>query len=127
MSSGAPSSPGPSTSRVRVWRIESKVAVTSLAADIVTWHFPSPSTEPQPVQVTALEWAPGVPVRVTGVPSSYCSSQSRPQLIPEGELVTVPVPVPAFLTLSRNLGLAPPENSAFTDLASDIVTSQEPV
>src|SRR5215204_3312318 len=45
--------------------------------------------------------------------------------MPGGELVTVPVPLPAGLTLSRNLGFS--VNSAVTSLASVIVTLQLPV
>jgi len=40
-----------------------------------------------------------VAVKVTIVPSVYVAEQVDPQLMPAGELVTVPVPVPARLTL----------------------------
>src|SRR5436190_4407676 len=82
----------------------SNVAVTSLAALIVTRHLFSPLTEPQPDQVTALLPAAAAPVSVTVVPSSNSAAHSVPQLMPAGELVTVPEPVPCFLTVSLNLG-----------------------
>jgi hypothetical protein len=44
-------------------------------------------TKPDPVA--------GVPVRMTVVPPEKFAVQVAPQSIPEGELVTVPVPVPA--------------------------------
>jgi hypothetical protein len=40
-----------------------------------------------------------VAVKVTIVPSVYVAEHVDPQLMPAGELVTVPVPVPARLTL----------------------------
>ena len=79
----------------------SKVAVTDLAVIIVTRHLFSPLTESQPDQATALVLAPEAPVRVTVVPWSKLAEHSEPQLIPAGELVTVPVPVPFLVTESR--------------------------
>ncbi len=102
----------------------SKVAVTDLAEVIVTRHLFSPLTESQPDQATALVLAPGVPVSVTAVPWSKLAEQVAPQLIPAGELVTVPEPVPFLVTVSRCCSSA---NVAVTDFASDIVTLQVPV
>ena len=45
-----------------------------------------------PDQPAKFQLAPGVAVRVTLVPEVYASVQSAPQLMPAGELVTVPVP-----------------------------------
>ena len=45
-----------------------------------------------PDQPAKTWFAPGAAVRVTLVPEAYDSVQSAPQLIPAGELVTVPVP-----------------------------------
>jgi hypothetical protein len=50
--------------------------------------------------------------------------QVAPQLIPAGELVTVPLPVPAFTSVRAKLWVA---NVAVTDLAASIVTLQEPL
>jgi hypothetical protein len=67
-----------------------KVAVTNLAAFIVTWHDPEPVHAPlQPVNVDP---AAGVAVRVTKVPMLKLALQVVPQLIPPDELVTVPLP-----------------------------------
>jgi hypothetical protein len=52
---------------------------------------------PQPVK---LEPASGAAVSVTLVPSLKDAEQVAPQVIPPGLLVTVPVPLPAFETVS---------------------------
>ena len=44
-------------------------------------------------------------------------------MIPAGALVTVPLPAPAFVTVSAKLGTP---NVAVTEVAADIVTVQEP-
>ncbi len=53
---------------------------------------------PVPVQAPAhpenAELAPGAGVRVTCAPDAKLASQVVPQLIPDGLLVTTPVPVP---------------------------------
>jgi len=61
--------------------------------------------------------------------------QLAPQSIPDGELVTVPEPVPAVVTVSPNRGFPGAggggggfaENPAVTDRAASIVTVQLPV
>ena len=53
-----------------------------------------------PLQPANVDGASAVAVKVTKVPSVYVAEQVAPQLMPAGELVTVPVPVPARLTLS---------------------------
>ena len=74
-----------------------KLAIADLSASIVIAQAPVPLQAPlHPVKV---EFAPGVAVRLTTVPSAYAAEQVEPQLIPAGELVTVPVPVPVRLTL----------------------------
>jgi hypothetical protein len=45
-----------------------------------------------PLQPLKLEPAIGVAVKVTWVPLTKLALQVAPQLIPEGELVTVPLP-----------------------------------
>jgi hypothetical protein len=52
---------------------------------------------PQPVKVQP---ASGVAVSVTIVPFANEVAQVAPQSIPAGELITVPVPDPAFVTVS---------------------------
>src|SRR5690349_15780227 len=77
-----------------------KVALTSLSSDIVTSHSPSAVTASQPDQIGASASPEGLPVSVTVGSSAKAKAQVKPQLMPAGELVTVPVPVPAFLTVS---------------------------
>jgi hypothetical protein len=68
------------------------VAVTDALALRVTVQALVPlHAPPQPVKV---EFAPGVAVRVTCVPDWKLALQSVPQLIPEGLLLTVPLPLP---------------------------------
>ena len=74
------------------------VAVTVVAAVSVTTHVPVPEHgAPQPAKV---EPAVGAAVNVTCVPLANGAAHVAPQLIPAGALVTVPVPVPAFVTVS---------------------------
>ena len=75
-----------------------KVAVTDLAADMVTEQVPVPVQ--LPLQPAKVEPVAGAAVKVTTVPLSYGSEQSAPQLTPAGLLVTVPLPVPALVTVS---------------------------
>ncbi|NKE70326.1 hypothetical protein MNODULE_06175 [Nitrospiraceae bacterium HYJII51-Mn-bac16s-1-B09] len=80
------------TVKVNVFNV--KLAVTDLAASIVTEQGPAP--EQAPLQPVKSESSPGVAVRETRVLIVYVSEQSAPQLIPAGLLTTVPVPVPLF-------------------------------
>src|SRR5207249_2801682 len=85
------------TVRVKVWSV--KVAVTVVPAESVIVHAPVPE-QPPPVQPVKVEPATGVAVNVTAVPLVKLAEQVTPQLIPTGALVTVPLPVPALLTVS---------------------------
>jgi hypothetical protein len=91
---------------------------------IVTLQVPVPLHAPlQPVNV---EFAAGVAVRVTIVPVGKLAEQVVGQLIPEGELDTVPLPVPASVTASKKLaGVV--LKVAVTACAAFIVTLQVPV
>src|SRR6476660_4774430 len=91
--------PSPALLTVSWWEVRAKVAVTVFATFIVTVHLPS-LTESQPDHEGAWELASGVALRVTSVPLVKLASQVPPQLIPAGSLVTVPVPVPFFSTVS---------------------------
>ena len=53
-----------------------------------------------PDQLRKREPAAGVAVSVTVVPFEYVATQVGPQLMPAGELVTVPLPAPVFVTVS---------------------------
>ena len=55
-----------------------------------------PVPEQAPDQPVKSELVSGFAVSVTDVPLSNLALHARPQLIPDGLLVTVPPPVPAF-------------------------------
>jgi hypothetical protein len=66
------------------------VADTLCAEFIVTMQLPVPlQAPPQPVKLQPLA---GVAVNVTGVPLEKFALHVAPQLMPEGELATVPLP-----------------------------------
>ena len=67
-----------------------------------------------------VELAPGVSVSVTLVPGLKAALQDLPQLIPEGLLVTVPVPVSVKLNTGSDV------NVAMADVLPDTVKVQEP-
>ena len=90
--------PAPAVVTVSVRCTRVKVAVTDLAASIVRLQDPGP--EHAPLQPVKVEPAAGVAVSVTVAPSAKDALQVAPQLIPEGLLVTVPEPLPAFKTAS---------------------------
>jgi hypothetical protein len=92
----------PATSGLSVKLVPAvKVAVTVVAAFTVAIHVPVPE-QPLPLQPVKVEPAAGVAVKVTAVPIVKGVEQVAPQEIPAGELVTVPVPVPALDTVSGN-------------------------
>src|SRR2546421_10312 len=69
------------------------------------WSAPSVTTqgfvpEQAPLQPVNVEPAAGVAVSVTTVPSASAAEQVAPQAIAAGELVTVPLPAPAGLTVN---------------------------
>jgi hypothetical protein len=99
-----------------------KVAVTDSAALIVIAQVPVP-LHPAPLHPANAEPVPAAAVSVTTVPSLKFALHVVPQLIPAGELVTVPVPVPAFVTVNPNSGA----KLAVTASAAFIVTTQVPV
>ncbi|HBX70870.1 MAG TPA: hypothetical protein DEH25_16200 [Chloroflexi bacterium] len=73
-----------------------KVAVTDFGSVMVTVQSPVPLQAP--LQLVKSEPVSAVAVRVTTVPSTKLSVQSKPQSMPLGLLVTFPVPV--VLTVS---------------------------
>src|SRR5437879_379890 len=76
-----------------------KVAVTEVAAFIVTLQVPVP-VQPPPLQPVKVEPAAGAAVSVTTVPVVNEAEHVAPQEIPAGLLVTVPLPAPAMDTVS---------------------------
>src|SRR3954471_23907386 len=89
-----PPEPVPAFVRVSVWVCSVNVAVTERAWSIVTVQPPVPVQAP--LQPLKSEPAAGVGVRVTLAPSPNEALQVAPQLIPAGELETVPDPLPDF-------------------------------
>ena len=75
-----------------------KVAVTVVAAETATTHVPVPE-QPPPLQPPKVEPAARAAVSVTAVPLAKLAAQVAPQSMPAGELVTVPLPVPAGATV----------------------------
>src|SRR4029077_3848686 len=75
-----------------------KVAVTDLAAVMETEHAPTP--EQAPLHPAKVDPEPGVAVRMTEVPPLKFAVHALGQLMPAGTLVTVPVPVPATVTIN---------------------------
>lgn len=100
------------------------VAVTARAAVIDVVQVPVPVHAPlQPANVEPLAAAAA---SVTEVPLAKLALQVEPQLIPAGEEVTVPVPVPAFATESAKV-VAELLNVAVTIRVAVIDTVQAPV
>ncbi len=75
------------------------VAVTLFAPSIVTVHVVF-VPEHAPLQPANTDPLAGVAVSVTLVPELNDAEQVLPQFIPDGLLVTVPLPVPVFVTES---------------------------
>jgi hypothetical protein len=85
----------PKAAETHVWvacgvALPLKAADTFAAAFIVTTQLPVPlHTPPQPLKTAP--WA-GVAVSVTCVPLPKLELHVAPQVMPDGELVTVPLP-----------------------------------
>lgn len=74
------------------------VAVTDVSFASDSMQVPVPEQAPdQPVNT---ELPSGFAVSATVVPLANLAVHAEPQLIPDGVLVTVPAPVPAFWTVS---------------------------
>lgn len=73
------------------------VAETSFAESMVTVHVPAPVQAP--LQPTKVEPDAIVAVRITDVPEAKEVLQVAAQVIPTGDEVTVPLPVPAVVTV----------------------------
>jgi len=80
---------------VRVSVIRVKEAVTDLAAAMVTMQV-LPVVVSQPVQLVKVEPVDAVAVRVTSTPSPKEALHVLPQVMPDGLLDIVPLPVPSF-------------------------------
>src|SRR5204863_178645 len=95
-----------------------KFADTALLAPIVTVQV-DPFELSQPVHPVNTDKVAGVAVSVTAVPITKSLLHAAPQLIPAGDEVTVPLPIPVIDTVSVNrLSM----KIAVTDLAFVIET-----
>jgi hypothetical protein len=92
--------PAPAGVTVTATCLSVKVAVTDAAAFSVTAQLPVP-VQPAPDHPANIEVTDGATVRVTRVPAAKLAAQVAPQLMPAGDEVTVPVPVPAGTTVNR--------------------------
>ncbi len=115
--------PVPARTTVSVCCVGWKVAVTVVAALMVTTQLPVPE-QPPPLQPVNVEPGLVVAVNTTTLPWSTAAAQVAPQVMPAGADVTVPVPMPAFTTVRvRVMGA----KVATTVRALAIVTVQVPV
>jgi hypothetical protein len=80
----------------------SKLALTVVVLVKVTVQAPVPM-QPPPLQPLKVEPGAGVAVRVTVVPLEKLAEQLVPQVIPGGEVVTVPLPLPARTAASARI------------------------
>ena len=71
----------------------SKFAVTALTAVIVTMQVPV-RVQPPPLQPVTMERECARAVRVTTVSGAKSKAQVKPQSMPAGSLVIVPLPLP---------------------------------
>ena len=99
-----------------------KVAVTEVAVLTVTVHVPVPAQE-APLHPVNTDPDVAAAVSVTLVPLMKLAEQVAPQLIPLGELVTVPEPAPALVTVSADCGAG--ENVAVTFTAEDVTEMEQ--
>jgi hypothetical protein len=95
--------------------------VTEVSADSVNVHVKLVVHEPALVQPVKLEPDAGAAVSVT-LPFGMFAVQVAPQLIPAGDEVTVPVPPPALLTVSADVGMG--ANDAVTVVSADRLNVQ---
>jgi hypothetical protein len=91
--------PLPAAITVRIYVFRVKVAVTVVSAVKGTVQVPVPGHPVTPVQPVKLEPTVAIAVNVTDV--LKLAAHVVPQLMPAGELVTVPPPVPAGVTVRR--------------------------
>jgi len=115
--------PVPALVTVNVNDGSENVAATDRAALIATVHVDAVPVQ-LPVQPPKIEPPDDAAVSVTEVPLVYEAEHVAPQLIPAGELVTVPLPLPDLVTVRANVGAV---KVAVTDVAVLTVTVQVPV
>ena len=102
-----------------------KVAVTDDAAERVTLQVLVPLHAPD--HPAKLAPASGIAVSTMAVPLAKFALHVVPQSIPAGLLVTEPVPVPVFCTVSAKFVTGAGLNVAVTDALAESVTLQPDV
>jgi hypothetical protein len=85
---------------------------------MLTLHVPVP-VHPAPDQPENVEVASAAAVNTTDVPYAMGAEHVAPQSMPAGADVTVPAPLPSFVTVRVSSSTA---NVAVTETAADIVT-----
>src|SRR5215470_8726910 len=116
--------PAPALVTVSTKDGKANVALTLWAALIVTVQVLVVPVQPPPLQPVNVEPAVGVAVKVTAVPVVKDVEHVVPQEIPAGALVTVPVPVPALVTVRAKDDCT---KLAVTEVAAVTATVQVPV
>jgi hypothetical protein len=92
--------PEPVLLMVRGYLISVKVAVTDLAAFIVTTQVPVPE-HPSPLHPVKVDPVDAVALNVTVELSEKEAEHVNPQFIPMGELTTEPLPIPLILIFNN--------------------------
>ena len=116
--------PVPASIIVSVGLVMLNVAVTDCAALIVTTHCPVPE-HPAPLQPANVEPEFCVAVSVTCDPLAKFAMHVLGHRIPDGELLTVPPPLPASVTVNAKLVVELKVAVTFSTML--IVTTQLPV
>ncbi len=101
--------------------VKVKVAVTDLLASMRTVQVVAVPLQ-APLQPVKVEPAAGVAVRVTVVPLGKAAEHMVPQSIPAGLLVTLPLPLPALVTV--RVKVVTSEKVAVTNLLASMTTVQ---
>lgn len=107
--------------QVSVPPLRLNVAVTARAAVMATVHVVVVPVQ-APLQPANTEPAAGAAVSVTDAPLLNAKLHSVPQLIPAGDEVTLPVPLPARVTVAVNVVVPDVLNVAVTARATVIET-----
>lgn len=111
------------------------VAVTDVAPLTVTVQLPVPE-QPAPLQPVKVEPVLARAVSVTCVSAVKLAEHVRPQAMPAGELVTVPLPVPAGVTVSVSetgvvakaaVTVVAPVSTTVQEVPTEVVQPVQPV
>lgn len=93
--------PVPDFVTFKVAVLATALKIAAIVAVVRTVHDPVPEQLP-PLQPPKADPAAAAAVSVTVAPASKSSKQSEPQSMPGGDELTVPLPAPCLLTVTRN-------------------------